>query len=165
MMLPSSTIMIPLFRTVQQLHLLDRVAGLTLVYCALQLPFSTYLMSTYFRRVPKEVVEAARVDGAGPWRTLVEVCLPLVRPGLLTLVTLNFLWLWNELLYALLINQNNSHRTLMVGLALLNGEHSTAVPLIAAGLVFALVPPLVVFGFFQRNLAEGVTAGAVKYPR
>jgi ABC-type glycerol-3-phosphate transport system permease component len=162
MMLPTSMLMIPMLRTVQQIGLLNNYLGLILVYCALQLPFSIYLMTAYFRRIPGELVEAANVDGASAFRSLYSVMLPLVRPGVLTLVTLNFLWLWNELLYGLLILQDPSERTLMAGLALLNGEHTTGIPLICAGLSIALVPPLLLFLFFQRNLAEGITAGAVK---
>jgi len=162
MMLPTSVLMIPMLRTVQQIGLLNNFLGLILVYCALQLPFSIYLMTAYYRRIPTEVIEAAAVDGASPLRALWSVVLPLVRPGLLTLATLNFLWLWNELLYGLLLLQGPDKRTLMAGLALLNGEHTAGIPLISAGLSIALIPPLLVFMFFQRNLAEGITAGAVK---
>ena len=162
MMLPSSVLMVPLFRIVQELGLLNQYAGLVFVYASLNLPFSIYLMSSYFRRVPSQLLESAEIDGAGPIKAFAVIALPLARPGILTLVTLNFLWLWNELLYALLILQDPTKRTLMVGLALLNGEHTTAIPLISAGLFLALIPPLVVFALFQRNLAEGLTAGALK---
>lgn len=162
MMLPASILMVPLFRTVQQVGLLNEYLGLVLVYASLNLPFSIYLMTSYYRAIPRELLQAAEVDGASTLRSFATIALPLVRPGILTLVTLNFLWLWNELLFALLILQDPSKRTLTTGLALLNGEHATSVPLISAGLMLSLVPPLLVFAFFQRNLAEGMTAGAVK---
>jgi ABC-type glycerol-3-phosphate transport system permease component len=162
MMLPPSVLMVPLFRTVQELGLLNDYAGLILVYASLNLPFSIYLMSSYFRKLPRELLEAAEVDGASTLRTFASIAMPLARPGVLTLVTLNFLWLWNELLFALLLLQDPGKRTLMVGLASLSGEHTSSIPLISAGLFLSLVPPLVVYALFQRNLAEGLTAGAVK---
>jgi ABC-type glycerol-3-phosphate transport system permease component len=83
-------------------------------------------------------------------------------PALATIVTLNFLWLWNELLFGLLILQDPDMRTLTVGLATLQGQHTTPVPLLAAGLLLSLGPVLLVFLFSQRNLSRGLTAGAVK---
>lgn len=162
MLLPPSVLMVPLFRTVQQVGLLDSYLGLILVYAGLNTPFSIYMMSSYFRNVPSELFEAARVDGASTFRVFRSIALPLARPAVLTLITLNFLWLWNELLFSLLILQSESKRTLMVGLALLQGEHTSSVPLLAAGMLISLVPVLLVFAFFQRNLAEGLTAGALK---
>jgi ABC-type glycerol-3-phosphate transport system permease component len=162
MMMPASVLMVPIFRIVQQLGLLNQYAGLILVYASLNLPFSIYLMTSYFQGIPRELFQAAEVDGASRITIFRTLALPLVRPGLLTLVTLNFLWLWNELLFSLLILQDPSKRTLMVGLALLNGQYSTGITLIVAGLFLSLIPPLLVFVFFQRNLAEGITAGAVK---
>jgi ABC-type glycerol-3-phosphate transport system permease component len=162
MMLPTSVLMVPIFGTVQDLGLLNKYEGLVLVYTSLNLPFSIYLMASYFRGIPGELFQAARIDGASPIRAFLTIALPLVRPGLLTLATLNFLWLWNELLFSLLLLQDPSKRTLMTGLALLNGEHTTSVPLISAGLLLSLIPPLAVFALFQRNLAEGLTAGAIK---
>ncbi len=83
-------------------------------------------------------------------------------PALATIVTLNFLWLWNELLFGLLILQDPAKRTLQVGLATLQGQHTTPIPLLAAGLLVSLGPVLIVFVLSQRNLARGLTAGAVK---
>lgn len=162
MMLPATVLMIPIFRTVQDLGLLNSYLGLVLVYVSLNAPFSIYMMSSFYRRLPTELLEAAYVDGASTLRTFWSVVLPLAKPALLTLVTLNFLWLWNELLFSLLIVQDPSRRTLMVGLALLKGEYTTDIPLLASGLVLALVPPLVIFLLFQRSLVSGLTAGAVK---
>jgi ABC-type glycerol-3-phosphate transport system permease component len=162
MMMPSSVLMVPVFRVVQQLGLLNQYAGLVLVYASLNLPFSIYLMTSYFRGIPPELFQAAEVDGASGRTMFLTLAVPLVRPGVLTLITLNFLWLWNELLFSLLILQEPSKRTLMVGLALLNGQYSTGITLITAGLFLSLIPPLLVFMLFQRNLAEGITAGAIK---
>lgn len=160
-MIPPSVLMIPLFRRLVEIGLLNTYAGLVLVYVGLQLPFSVYLMTSYFRGVPGELLDAAEVDGASKLQVFARIALPLARPALLTLLTLNFLWLWNELLFSLILMQQG-RRTLMVGLALLPGQHGADVPLITAGLLLGLAPPLLVFALFHRRLAEGLTAGALK---
>ena len=162
MIVPPSVLMIPIFKLVSELDLLNRYTGLVLVYASLNLPFSIYLMTTYMRGIPFEIVDAARVDGASSFRTFISVALPLSRPGLATLATLNFLVLWNELLFALLLLQTDDKRTVMVGLSILTGQYLTSVPVIAAGLLFSMVPPLLIFALFQRDLVRGLTAGAVK---
>ena len=162
MMIPPSVIMVPIFRRVVQVGLLSSYTGLILVYAGLQAPFSIYMMASYFRGIPAELLDAAEVDGAGKLSAFVRIALPLARPALLTLLTLNFLWLWNELLFALILMQEAPRRTLMVGIALLPGQHGADVPLIAAGLLFAMAPPLLMFALFHRQLAEGLTAGALK---
>lgn len=162
MIVPPSVLMIPIFKLVSDLDLLNKYTGLVLVYASLNLPFSVYLMTTYMRGIPFEIIDAARVDGASTFRTFVSVALPLSRPGLATLATLNFLVLWNELLFALLLLQTDDKRTVMVGLSILTGQYLTSVPVIAAGLLFSMIPPLAIFALFQRDLVRGLTAGAVK---
>jgi ABC-type glycerol-3-phosphate transport system permease component len=162
MTVPATVLMIPLYRTVGQLGLINTYPGLILTYAALNLPFSIYLVASYGAGLPREILEAARVDGAGVWSTFGRIALPLSYPALATLVTLNFLWLWNELLFGLLILQEPAKRTLQVGLATLQGQHTTPIPLLAAGLLMSLAPVLIVFFMSQRNLARGLTAGAVK---
>jgi ABC-type glycerol-3-phosphate transport system permease component len=162
MLLPAALLIVPAFRVVLDIGLLNTYAGLVLFYTALSLPFNTYLMASYFERIPPQLLQAARVDGASELRAFATVALPLARPGILTLLTLNFLFLWNELLFSLVLLNEESKRTLMVGLALLDGQYTTETPLLAAGLLIALIPPLLVFAFFQRSLTEGITAGAIK---
>jgi ABC-type glycerol-3-phosphate transport system permease component len=162
MTVPAAVLMIPLYRTVGQLGLINTYPGLILTYAALYLPFSIYLVASYGAGLPREILEAARVDGAGLWATFRRIAVPLSRPAIATLVTLNFLWLWNELLFGLLILQDPAKRTLQVGLATLQGQHTTPIPLLAAGLLVSLAPVLIVFLLSQRTLARGLTAGAVK---
>jgi multiple sugar transport system permease protein len=159
---PAAVVMIPLYRTVGQLGLLNTHLGLALTYTALQLPFSIYLMTSYFNGLPAEVIEAAEIDGAGPVQTFRDIGLPLGAPALSTMAVLNFLWLFNELLFGLLIMQDDTTRTLPLGLATLQGQNTTPVPLLASGLPISLVPVLVVFFIAQRELARGLTVGAVK---
>jgi multiple sugar transport system permease protein len=159
---PAAVVMIPLYRTVGQLGLMNSHPGLILTYTALQLPFSIYLMTSYFNGLPREILEAAEIDGAGHFERFRTIALPLSAPALSALATLNFLWLFNELLFALLIMRDDWNRTLPVGLATLQSQLSTPVPLLASGLLISLVPVLVVFFIAQRELARGLAVGAVR---
>lgn len=162
MTIPAAVVMIPLFRLVGQLGLVNTYPGLILVYATLNLPFAIYLVAAYVGGLPKEILEAAEVDGASLFGQLRSIVLPLSIPALATIVTLVFLWLWNELLFGLLILQDPNMRTLTVGLATLQGQHTTPVPLLAAGLLISMGPVLAVFLVAQRHLARGLVAGAVK---
>jgi len=162
MAVPPAVILIPIFKVILDAGLLNDRLGLILVYAALNLPFSIYLLASFMKSVPTELLNAAKIDGAGALRTLWSVVLPLVRPGLLTLLTLNFLFLWNEFLYSLVLLQTEENRTIMVGIAQLQGRFAKDYGLISAGLLLSMIPPLLIFAFFQRDLARGLTAGAVK---
>lgn len=162
MALPPTALLIPVFKIIVEAGLLNKRLGLILVYTALNVPFSIYLLASFMRSVPTELLKAAKIDGAGPLRTLWSVVIPLVRPGLLTLVTLNFLFLWNELLFSLVILPGEQNRTIMVGLAEFAGRAEQNLTVVSAGLLLSMVPPLIVFLFFQRSLVRGLTAGAVK---
>ena len=162
MAVPPTVILIPIFKVVLDANLLNHRLGLVLVYAALNLPFSIYLLASFMKSVPTELLNAAKIDGAGAIRTLWSVVLPLVRPGLLTLLTLNFLFLWNEFLYSLVLLQNEENRTIMVGIAQLQGRLAKNYGVVSAGLLLSMIPPLLIFAFFQRDLARGLTAGAVK---
>lgn len=162
MAIPPSVILIPIFKVILDAHLLNHRLGLILAYSALNLPFSIFLLASFMKSVPTELLNAAKIDGAGALRTLWSVVLPLVRPGLLTLVTLNFLFLWNEFLFSLVILQSDANRTIMVGIAQLQGRFAKNYGITSAGLLLSMIPPLLIFTFFQRDLARGLTAGAVK---
>ncbi len=162
MALPPTVLLIPIFKVVLDANLLNQPLGLILVYAALNLPFSIFLLASFMRGIPRELLLAAQVDGAGALRTLWSVVIPLVKPALLTLVTLNFLFLWNELLFSLVLLQDETHRTIMVGIAQLQGQYQKNLGVVCAGLLLSMVPPLLIFAFFQRSLTRGLTAGAVK---
>ena len=162
MMIAPQVIMIPLYSMLYHLGLLNRYIGLILVYVTLATPFGTYLMTSYLRGIPGELVEAAQVDGASHVQILWRVMLPISRPALVTLGIFNFLWMWNELLFSLLILQDSASQTLMVKVAGLQGEYTTNIPYLSAGLFLAALPVLVVFLIFQTQLTKGMTLGAVK---
>ncbi len=162
MMIAPQVIIIPLYSMLNGLGLLNHRVGLICVYVTLATPFGTYLMTSYLRSIPRELVEAAQVDGASHLQILWRVMLPVARPAIVTLGIFNFLWMWNELLFSLLILQDDSVRTLMVGVANLRGQYTTNIPYLSAGLFLAATPVLIVFLIFQTQLSKGMTLGAVK---
>jgi len=162
MMIAPQVILIPLHAMLGSLGLLNKHIGLILVYATLATPFGTYLMTSYLRGVPRELVEAARVDGASHLQILWRIMVPIARPALMTLGIFNFLWMWNELLLAQVILSEDRARTLMVGVANLRGQYTTNMPYLSAGLFLAALPVLVIFLVFQTQITKGMTMGAVK---
>jgi ABC-type glycerol-3-phosphate transport system permease component len=160
LMIPIQVVLVPFYRTVEGLGLLNTRVGLVLAYTAFFLPFSIYLMTAFYRGLPRELLEAARMDGARFLEVWWHVMLPLGRPALLTLGILNTLYCWNDVLISLLVLQDR--RTLMVGIAALRGEYTTNVPLLAAGIVLAAAPIVIVYLVFQRQIVSGIAVGAVK---
>lgn len=162
MMLPHAISLIPTIDLVRWLGLSNTHLALSLVYTGLVIPFNVFMLTSYFRSLPRELLDAARVDGAGLGRFFRHIALPYARPPMLTLFVLNFAFLWNELLYALLLIQTAGSRTIMAGVATVQGEFFTSIPVLAAASLLAAVPIMVVFVLFQRDLSRGLTSGAIK---
>lgn len=160
--IPFQVIMVPLARTLATLGLIDTYPGLILAYVAQFLPFTIFLMASYYAHVPAEIVDAAMIDGNTLFGVYRRVMLPLGAPALISVGILNTLFCWNDVLIALLVMPSAEHRTLMVGITSLRGQYSDDIPTFAAGVLIAAVPMLVVYLFFQRQIAQGVTAGATK---
>jgi len=150
------------FKLISVMHMTNTGFGAILSWVAYFAPFGTYIMTTYFADMPYELVEAARIDGAGPLRILISVMAPLAMPMIATIAIIGFQSMWNELPFSLLILQTQEQRTLTVGIAMMRGEFGLRVPILSAALVIAMVVPLVTFLLFQRHITLGVTAGAVK---
>ena len=162
LLVPFQVVMVPFFRVLGQIGLLDTHAGLILAYTAQFLPFTVFLMTSYYSRIPGEIIGAARVDGATTFGIYWRLMLPLGRPALLSVGILNALFCWNDVLISLLTMQSADHRTLMVGVTALRGQYSDNIPLFASGVVIAALPVLVVYLFFQKQITDGVTAGSTK---
>jgi ABC-type glycerol-3-phosphate transport system permease component len=162
LMIPFQVIMVPFIKIIGDVGLLDTHAGLILAYVGQFLPFTIFLMTSHYTRIPKEVTEAARVDGASPWGVYWRVMLPLGRPALLSVGILNALYCWNDVLIALLVMRSNDTRTVMVGVSALRGQYPDNMPTFIAGVLIAALPLIVVYLLFQRQITDGVTAGAVK---
>ncbi len=162
MIQPIALLMIPEFLIVSRVHLLSSYIGIVLVYAALGAPFATFLMYTYMLSIPRELFEAARLDGASLVKVLFLVIWRLLTPALVALVALDFISFWNEFLFALLILQSNTVKTVMVGLADLQGLQVVNIPLVAAGMAMSIALPLLVFIVLHRRLFSGLTVGALK---
>ncbi|MEQ8479734.1 MAG: carbohydrate ABC transporter permease [Hoeflea sp.] len=162
LVIPSQVIIYPLYETVLDLGLGNSYSGLILSYAAFGLPMSTYLLVAYFRAIPDELIEAARLDGAGELRILFQILLPVSTPAIAALSILNFVWMWNDLLLPLVIMGGSDNTTLMVGVALLSGQYDVSIPLISAGLIIALLPVLIVYLLFQSQILNGAISGAVR---
>ena len=162
LIVPLQALVIPLFYLLRELGLLNSYAGLILPQIALSLSFGTLLMRQGFVAVPKEIVEAAIIDGANSWGVLWGILFPLTRPVIGTLALMLFVWTWNEFLLPLVVAVDPKYHTLPVGLLAFQQQWTSDLPVIAAGSTMIFLPLTVVFLLFQRQLVRGITAGAVK---
>jgi len=162
LLIPFQVIMVPLTRTMADAQVIDTYPGLILAYVAQFLPFTIYLMTSYYSGISKEIVDAARIDGNSPYGVYRRIMLPLGKAALLSVGVLDALFCWNDVLIALLMMPSSEHRTLMVGVTSLRGQYSNDIPTFAAGVLIAALPVLAVYVFFQRQIADGVTAGSTK---
>lgn len=159
---PPQIILIPLFRLFNAIGLYDTLFPMIIVHVAMGIPICTLVMKNFFTAVPTAIREAAIMDGATEPQILLRVMLPLSLPSLAVLATLQFTWIWNDFLWPVIFTRSDSMRTIMVGLVALKGEYSVAYGSQAAMAVFASVPTLLVFVFFQKYFIKGLTLGSVK---
>ncbi len=162
MMVPMQSIIIPEFVNISQLGLINKFPGAIIVYAALGAPFATYLMTTYYRGVPTELLEASLMDGASYWQIFRKVMLPLSIPAITTVAVLQVIQVWDDLLVGLLFLQTPDVRTITVGLATLQTSRLVNVPALMAGSLVSALPAIVVYLIFQRNLVAGLTMGVNK---
>ncbi|KQX55762.1 MULTISPECIES: carbohydrate ABC transporter permease [unclassified Streptomyces] len=160
---PFVLVIIPLFLVLKNLHLINSVPGLVLVYVVWSLPFALWMLMGYVRAVPAELEEAAAVDGAGRLRTLVSVTAPLLLPGIVATALFAFVTAWNEFFFALVLLKSPEKQTLPVVLTHFLGAEGVAdLGPLAAAAFLATLPSLVVFAVLQRRITGGMMAGAVK---
>jgi raffinose/stachyose/melibiose transport system permease protein len=162
MVVPPVVLLVPLFVFGVHIGWISTFRLVILIYVGLMLPFSVYLLANFFRTIPRSLIEAATIDGASSWDVFRRIVLPLSGPPLVTLAVVNLLWVWNELLIALVFLQDDSKKTLMVGITGFQGRHSLNVPAIMAGLTLATLPIVVLYLFGQRYFQRGLVSGAVK---
>jgi ABC-type glycerol-3-phosphate transport system permease component len=162
MAVPPIVMIVPLFVLYTQLGLISTYQGAIIIYAGLITPFSVYLLTTFFRTVPKELFESAHIDGAGHFLILLKIVLPLSLPALVTLVVVNSLYVWNDLLIAIIFLQEDSKRTLMAGISVFQGRYNNQVPLTMAGMVIASAPMFILYVTFQKHFIRGLMAGAIK---
>ncbi|WP_366917626.1 carbohydrate ABC transporter permease [uncultured Pseudokineococcus sp.] len=161
-MVPTEVVVVPLFFDLRTLGLTDTVWGIALPQVAQSVAFGTYWMRAYFRTTNRSLIEAARLDGAGPHRVLWSVLVPIGRPAITTLVLLVFMWTWNEFLIPLVMAPAGRLRTAPLGLALFQGQYTQGTSLLAAGAVLVALPVVVVYLVLQRHFIRGMLEGAVR---
>jgi trehalose/maltose transport system permease protein len=163
-MFPQVAVLSGMFELVRALGIYNNLLSLTLSYMIFTLPFTTWVLTTFVRELPKELEEAALVDGARPWTILTKVFLPLLGPALVTTGLLAFIAAWNEFLFALTFTLANERRTVPVAIALVSGASQFELPWgrVMAASVIVTVPLVVLVLIFQRRIVSGLTAGAVK---
>lgn len=162
MAVPSIVILVPQFKLMSQLNLINTWWSVIILYIGIMLPMSLYLFRNFFVTFPNDLLDAAALDGLGAFRTLVRIVLPSSRPVIFTAVIINFVFAWNELLLALVFLQNEQRRTLVVGVTVFNGLYSLDVPELMAGMTIATVPVVLVYLIGQRHLMRGLLGGIGK---
>jgi multiple sugar transport system permease protein len=162
-MFPLTLIVVGIYVLFNQLNLLDTYLGLILAFTSFSLPFAIWMMEGFFNTIPRDLEEAAMVDGSGRFGTLFKVILPLTRPGIIAVGVYSFLNSWNNLLFALSLTSSQDMRTIAPGFLLTYvGEFQYFWADAMAGSVIVTLPMIVIFIMLQRHLVQGMTAGAVK---
>jgi len=161
-MLPETLLIIPYFRLMSELGLINSYFALILAYSSFALPFSVWMLIGFFRSIPREIDEAAIMDGATRLVVFWRVILPLARPGLVAVALFTFLISWNAYVWALVLTTDPSMFVLSVGIANMVGEYRVQWNELMAAAVIAALPVIVLFAFLERHLVSAITAGAVK---
>jgi multiple sugar transport system permease protein/raffinose/stachyose/melibiose transport system permease protein len=161
-MLPAQVLLIPLFQLLVKYRLINTLTGLALVYVAVQLPMAIYILRSFFAQIPRELSEAARMDGCGEWKIFWRIMMPIATPAISTVLVVNFVALWNEFIFAVIFIQDESRRTLPLGVMKFVGDVYEDLGHMAAGLVISIVPVLILYVAFSERFIKGMSAGAVK---
>ena len=162
LVLPVQTILFPLYQTLVSLHFVGQYWGLMIAFATFLLPLSVYLLAAYFKGVPDELIDAARVDGTNHGQIVWQLMVPLAMPAVATVVVIDTLQFFNDILLPLLILPESNRTTLMVHIMLFRGQNDLSVPLLSAGLFIAMLPVVIAYLIGQKQLIKGLTAGAVK---
>lgn len=161
-LLPQEALLYPLYYMFKSVGLYDNVWSVVIVFTVIQAAFGTYLLSSVYGTFPREILEAAAIDGASRWQILWRVIFPISRPTLSVLVIFFFIWTWNEFLIPLTFLASNDNQTVPVAISVLQGDRLMDVTTISASALLGIIPTLIFFLIFQRTLTRGITAGAVK---
>ena len=159
---PPQVTVIGLFQILVEYGLFNNRLGLVLVYVAIQMPITIYILEAFFARIPNDLFDAARMDGYSEWEIFWKIALPVALPAISTTIILNTILLWNEFLYAVVLISDDDKRTLPLGVLRFMGDQLEDVGMLATGLMIAIVPVVLIYVFFSERLIQGMTAGAVK---
>ncbi len=161
-MFPQISIAGPVWKILHSLGWLNTYQGLILPYVTLTLPLGVWIVASFFKELPEELEDAARIDGCSHIQTVFKIILPLAAPGIFTAAILVFIYAWNEFFFALLIMTQKQYQTLTVGIALFQGQYTLPWGEIAAASTVATVPLVLLVFLFQKRIVRGLSAGAIK---
>jgi multiple sugar transport system permease protein len=161
-MFPPIILVIPLFQIISGMHLANTYLGLIFTHITFSFPFSAWMLLSYFKTIPRDIEEAARVDGASNLRTFVQIILPLSAPSIVTAAIFTFINSWNEFLYAFVLANSNATKTLTVSLYAVKGGEMMEWGVVLAWSAMLVLPSLIFFSFMSKYIVAGLTAGAVK---
>lgn len=161
-LVPIVAFMVPYFALITKINLYDSLLALVLTYSAINIPISVFLISSFMSTIPKELEDAAEIDGCSFWQRFIKVIFPLSRPGLVTAGTFSFIYCWNEFIYALLLTSSRHARTLQLGIRFFTSQFRTDYAGMYAAIVLTIIPSVIVYMFLHEKIIAGLTAGAVK---
>lgn len=161
-MIPTQATLLPLFQILNKVGLKGGYLGLMLPYIAFAIPMSIMILSGFYRGIPREIEEAAYIDGCGVFRTFIAIIFPIIKPALATASIFSFLGTWNELIFANTLIDSQAYRTLPVGIMSFAGQYSTDWGLIGAGMVIATLPTILIYFLLSKQVQESLIVGAVK---
>jgi ABC-type glycerol-3-phosphate transport system permease component len=161
---PTQLLLIPLFAQLLNIRLVNTRFGLILVYAAIWLPFTIFVLTGFFRTIPREMEESAIIDGCGEFRIFFQIMVPLVQPGLICVCVFNFVAMWNEYMLALVLASRQNLRTISLGMFALRDSmmYSSNWGGLFAAIIIMLIPAAIIFVTLQKYLIQGLTAGAIK---
>jgi len=162
LILPPQLLVLSLFQILLEYGLYNTLTGLILVYIAGHIAMTVYILEGFFSQIPQDLFDAARMDGYSDFEIFWRITLPIGLSAILTTVTLNFITLWNEFLYAVCLLTEDNKRTLPLGIMHFMGSHSLDVGMLATGLMIAIAPIILLYAFFSETMIKGMTAGAVR---
>ncbi len=161
-MIPGQILLIPLFRMLVHYKMVNSLSGLALVYVAVQMPMAVYILRSFFAQIPREMLEAARIDGCSEWGIFWRVMFPIAIPAVSSIMVINFVQLWNEFLFAAILIQQEDKKTLPLGVMKFVGDVYEDIGRMAAGMLIAIVPVIIIYIFFSEKFIKGMTQGSVK---
>lgn len=162
MLIPVHSLMVPMYVIFSKTGLNDHFFTLILPYVAFEMPIAIYMIESSVRGIPKEMEEAAAIDGCPFAKTMFQIILPMARPSLTAAGIITFFYCWNEFSFALVLTTQEKLRTIPLGLTLFNGSYTTNFPMLMSAMVVAVCPALIIYMIFSKNIIEGMMAGAVK---
>jgi raffinose/stachyose/melibiose transport system permease protein len=162
MVMPPVVMIVPLFVLFSKLKLVNNFWGIIIVYIGIALPFSIYVLTNFIKTIPKEIIEAAHIDGCSTSNILLKIVLPLTLPTIVTICVVNALYFWNELLIAVVFLQNEQVKTLMAGIMSFKSRYNTDLPVTMAGLSMMSIPMIILYFSATRYFVKGLTSGSIK---